>query len=85
MRRYGPAVAAALAAAIVFVLLLPFSGADTDPPECFSLLGYVVPCGFGPEQSQGAGFAFAGAAVAAALVGIGWLVGRTQDPGRDRH
>lgn len=79
MRRYGPAaVAAALAAGAVFVLLLPYSGNDTDPPECFSLFGYVVPCGFGPEQAHGVGFALAGALLAAVLVGAGWAVGRWQ-------
>lgn len=46
------AAAASLAAVIVFVLLLPYSGDDTDPPECYSVFGYVVPCGLGHEQEQ---------------------------------
>ena len=84
MRRYGPvAVAAALAAVTVFVLLIPEGGNDTDPPECFSYFGYVVPCGLGPEQEQGAGFAFVGAVVAAVLVVTGWAVGRAQGAQRD--
>lgn len=60
MSRYGPAVAAAIAAVGVFALLAPYSGNDTDPPKCFSLLGYVVPCALGPEQAHGVGFALAG-------------------------
>jgi hypothetical protein len=83
MRRFGRvAAAAAIAAVVGFVLLIPQGGDDTDPPECWSYFGYVVPCGFGPEQEQGAGFAFAGAIVAAVLVVTGWAVGRAQG-GRD--
>lgn len=82
MSRYAPAGAAAAAAAAVFVLLFPYSGNDSDPPECFSLLGYVVPCGLGPEQAQGVGFALAGAVLAAVLVVIAWALGRSQ---RDRR
>jgi hypothetical protein len=83
MRRFGRvAAAAAIAAVVGFVLLIPQGGADTDPPECWSYFGYVVPCGLGPEQEHGAGFAFAGAIVAAVLVVTGWAVGRAQS-GRD--
>lgn len=81
--RYRAAVAAALAAVAVFALLFPYSGNDSDPPECFSPLGYVVPCGLGPEQAHGVGFALAGAVLAAVLVGIGWAVGRSHVARRD--
>ena len=81
MRRLGRVAAAA--ALIGFVLLIPQGGADTDPPECWSYFGYVVPCGFGPEQEHGTGFAFAGAVVAAILVVAGWAVGRAQGARRD--
>lgn len=84
MRRLGRVAAAAAVAALMgFVLLIPQGGADTDPPECWSYFGYVVPCGFGPEQEHGAGFAFAGAVVAAILVVAGWAVGRAQGARRD--
>ena len=79
MRRIRPTiVTAVLAALVVFVLLLPLSGNDSDPPECFSALGYVVPCGLGPEQQHGEGFALAGAVVAAVLVGVGSAMGRRE-------
>ncbi|MFP5331096.1 MAG: hypothetical protein ACLGHX_01835 [Acidimicrobiia bacterium] len=65
-----------VAAVIVFVLLLPVSGQDSDPPECFSVFGYVVPCGLGPDQPHGEGFAIVGAVVAAGLVLIGSAVVR---------
>ena len=71
-------LASLLAAVLVFALLLPTGGNDSDPPECFSMFGYVVPCGFGPEQSQGIGFALSGAVLAAALVGIGSAAGRRE-------
>ena len=77
-RHGATALAAALAGLAVFVLLLPYSGNDSDPPECFSLLGYVVPCGLGPEQAHGIGFAVAGGIVAVALVGLGSALGRRQ-------
>ena len=70
------------AALVVFVLLLPWGGNDSDPPECFSVFGYVVPCGPGPEQQHGEGFALAGALVAAGLVAAGSAVGR-RDATRD--
>ncbi len=71
-------VASFVATVLVFALLVPTSGNDSDPPECFSMLGYVVPCGFGPDQSQGMGFALAGAIVAATLIVIGSAVGRRE-------
>jgi hypothetical protein len=77
MRRTRSTIVTAVCAAlVVFFLLLPWSGNDSDPPECFSVLGYVVPCGPGSEQQHGPGFAFAGALVAAGLVGTGSAVGR---------
>lgn len=72
------AIASLVAAVLVFALLLPTSGHDSDPPECFAMLGYVVPCGFGPGWGQGMGFALAGAVVGAALVLIGSAVGRRE-------
>lgn len=40
-----PAIVAALVAAVLtHVLLAPASGIDTNPPECYSYFGYVVPC-----------------------------------------
>lgn len=72
--------AAAAGALVVLVLLFPTGGNDSDPPECFSAFGYVVPCGLGPEQAQGPGFALAGAVLAAVLVGVGSFVG-----GRERR
>lgn len=38
---------AVAAIAAVYVLLSPSSGVDTDPPECYSSFGYVVPCADG--------------------------------------
>lgn len=76
MRR--TAIASLVAAVLVFALLVPTSGHDSDPPECFALLGYVVPCGLGREQNWSMGFALAGAIVAAALVVIGSAVGRRE-------
>ncbi len=72
------AIAAVLGAIAVFVLLLPVSGNDSDPPECFSWLDYVVPCGLGPDQSHGMGFAIVGAVIAAGLVIVGSVVGRRE-------
>lgn len=31
----------------VLVLLAPFSGAASDPPQCYAVLGYRVPCRLG--------------------------------------
>lgn len=79
MNRILSTVMAAVVAAIsVFVLLLPMRGHDSDPPECFAWLDYVVPCGFGPDQAHGIGFAVAGSVIAAALVIVGSLVGRRE-------
>jgi hypothetical protein len=79
VKRYRITVlAAVLGALVAFVLLIPSGGNDSDPPECFSFFGYVVPCGSGPEQSHGAGFAGAGALLAALLVAAGSVAGRTE-------
>lgn len=69
-------IAALLSSVLVFVLLAPMSGQDSSPPECWAVFGYVVPCGLGPDQPHGSGFAFAGAITAAILVGVGSAVGR---------
>jgi len=37
-------VASAVAGGVVFVLLHPFSGDDSDPPTCYSVFEWVVPC-----------------------------------------
>lgn len=76
MKRYRVTVLAALLGAlVVFVLLSPAGGNDSNPPECYSYFGYVVPCGFGPEQSQGVGFAARAAVIAALLVAAGSMAG----------
>lgn len=72
------ALVSGLSALLVFVLLFPYAGHDSNPPECFSVFGYVVPCGFGPEQDQGVGFALAGVVLAAGLVVVGSVVGRRE-------
>lgn len=68
------ALAGVISALLVAFLLVPVSGVDTDPPVCYSALGYSVPCG--PGWGLGA----------AAVVGllVGWavlrLVGRERRP-----
>lgn len=60
---------ALLAGVVVLVLLFPFSGVDTNPPQCLSLFGYSVPCGTG--LSLAVGVATAG------MVGLSlWLKSR---------
>jgi hypothetical protein len=55
-----------LAGLVVLVLLFPFSGVDTLPPQCLSLFGYGVPCGTAPSLAAGA--------ATAAIVGLAlWL------------
>lgn len=82
MKRLGATGAAALfGGVLVFLLLFPANGNDSDPPECFSVLNYVVPCGFGHDQSPGAGFAVLGASAAVGLVVVGAFAGRRD---RDR-
>ena len=43
-----------LAGLVVWVLLAPFSGVDTLPPQCLSVFGYGVPCGAGLSSAAGA-------------------------------
>ena len=62
---------AVVAGLIVLVLLFPASGIQPIPPVCYSVFGYVVPCG--------EGWALAAGAAAAVFVGVTvWLKrGRT--------
>ncbi len=39
---------------VVIVALLPWHGVDTDPPVCWSMFDYVVPCGSGLALAAGA-------------------------------
>lgn len=48
---------------VIYVLLVPASAIDRQPPECYAALGYVVPCGDGFSIS----LAVTGAVVAGAL------------------
>lgn len=71
-------VVAVLAGFIVLLLLFPASGVDTQPPVCYSIFNYTVPCE--------AWVAWAAAALTAGIVGI-WLWRRTPisaDPDDDR-
>lgn len=47
-------VVALLAGLVVLLLLLPGSGVDTQPPQCYSMFGYSVPCGSWPAVAAGA-------------------------------
>jgi len=63
-RGLGVVVVSAVAVGILILLLLhPWSGVDTLPPECYSVFGYVVPCGDGFSF----GFALAGAVAGGAV------------------
>ncbi len=62
-------VIALLAGLVVVAALLPTRGVDSDPPVCWSMFDYVVPCGFGLALS-------AGAATAGLVALVLWLVGR---------
>jgi peptidoglycan/LPS O-acetylase OafA/YrhL len=53
----------AAAAVVVGLLVLPASGIDREPPECYAVVGYVVPCGAGLAL----GLALAGAALVGAV------------------
>ena len=70
------ASAAILGGLLVFVLLFLFAGNDSAPPECFAVLGCVVPCGFGSAQESGADFAALGGVLAGCLVLAGALAHR---------
>ena len=55
--------AAAVGILINFLVHLN-SGVDTDPPECYSVIGYVVPCNRGIAYPLAlAGFAIVGVVV----------------------
>ncbi len=56
---------AAVAGFVVLVLLLPWSGIDTDPPICYSMFNYSVPCGSGLALAAG---------VTTGLVVLGFLL-----------
>lgn len=68
------AVLTVLAGLVVLVLLFPASGVDTQPPECYSVFGYSVPCGDGVAVA-------AGAAVAAVIGVLFWIAGRGRGKG----
>ena len=58
-----------VAGLITVVLLLPWSGNDSDPPQCFSMFDYSVPCG--------AGLAFGFGVAVGGVAGIAfWLSSR---------
>ena len=62
-------VIALLAGLVVLVLLFPGSGVMPQPPQCFSVFGYGVPCESGVAVA--AGLATAG------MVGLMlWIAGR---------
>jgi len=64
-------IVALLAGLTVFLLLFPASGTASLPPECYSMLGYVVPCE--------AWVAWAAGTATAGLVGVGlWMTDRHQ-------
>jgi predicted benzoate:H+ symporter BenE len=41
---WGTLVVAFLTGLLVFLILFPASGVDSDPPVCRAMLFYVVPC-----------------------------------------
>ncbi|MEX1171625.1 MAG: hypothetical protein WEG56_03325 [Chloroflexota bacterium] len=55
-------IRALLAGLVVLLLLFPGSGNSAQPPECYSMFGYVVPCD--------AWVSWAAGAAAAGLVGL---------------
>jgi hypothetical protein len=58
-----------LAGLVALVLLFPGSGVMPQPPQCYSVFGYGVPC----EN----GVAVAAGAATAGIVGLFlWIVGR---------
>lgn len=62
-------VVALLAGLAVVLLLFPGSGIDRQPPECYSVFGYVVPCD--------AWVAWAAGAATAGIVGLAlWALDR---------
>lgn len=66
---------ALLAGLAVVLLLLPGSGIDRQPPECYSVFGCVVPCD--------AWVAWAAGAATAGIVGLAlWMIDRGRSPSR---
>lgn len=62
-------VVALLAGLAVLLLLFPGSGIDRQPPECYSMFGYTVPCG--------GGLALVAATLTAGIVGFAlWIYDR---------
>lgn len=62
-------IVALLAGLVVLVLLFPGSGNAAQPPTCYSVFGYVVPCD--------AWVAWVAGTATAGLVGLGlWVRGR---------
>jgi hypothetical protein len=62
-------IAALLAGLVVLLALFPAGGVVTDPPECYALLFYAVPC-----EAQ---VAWAVAIATAGLVGVPlWMIHR---------
>jgi len=60
-------IVALLAWLAVLLLMFPASGVATDPPECYSMLFFVVPCD--------AWVAWVAGAATAGLVGLGlWML-----------
>jgi hypothetical protein len=72
--RLAPKLIIALVAGLVVIgALLPTHGVDSDPPVCWSMFDYVVPCG--------SGLALAAGATTAGIVGLLlWLVDRPTRP-----
>jgi hypothetical protein len=60
---------ALLAGLVVLVLLFPGSGVMPQPPQCFSVFGYGVPCNAGVAVA-------AGAATAGVVGALLWIAGR---------
>jgi hypothetical protein len=59
-------IVALLAGLAVLLLLFPASGIEPQPPVCYSMIGYVVPCD--------AWVSWAAAAATAGLVGLAlWM------------
>jgi len=62
-------VVALLAGLVVLLLLFPGSGITRQPPECYSMFGYVVPCD--------AWVAWAAGGATAGVVGLAlWMIDR---------
>lgn len=64
--RWATVLVAAAVGIVILLALHPASGIDRLPPECYSMLGYVVPCG----SALAFGVALAGALAAGAAAGV---------------